>query len=113
LIGQQQRKVIALRIKIKACQVCKRFEEDVSKTEAGDIPDHDCLRNHIGTSGSMGADVLVKLIHELFDTYNCTVDCIVTDSDDDSTMRAHTRWSNEDYEKNYHRPVPRFPVGNA
>jgi rubrerythrin len=110
LVGLTQRKVLCLTVKIKVCTICKKIEDDPSKS-ADDIPEHECLRNHIGLLGSMESDALVEMIHDLFDRWRCTVDRIVTD--DDSTMKAHAKWNDSDYIAYYNKPVPRLPVGNS
>jgi hypothetical protein len=110
LVGLKLRKVIALCVKIKACVICKKFEDDPTKT-AEDIPEHDCLRNHYGWSGSMESDALVEMLHDLFDKWCCTVDRIVTN--DNSTMKAHAKWNDSDYIANYIKAAPRLPVGKS
>ena len=108
LVGMITRKPIKLVVKIKLCQTCRAVEEDENKTE-DDIPDHDCLRNHIGSSGSMEAGGLLDMLHDLHDTWHCCIDSIVTD--DDSKMKAQAKWNNANYERHCGQPPPRVSAG--
>ena len=51
--------------------------------------------NFKGSSGSMEPTALVKMTHELFDSYMVRLGTLV--ADDDSSIRAQMKWSNADW----------------
>ena len=54
----------------------------------------------------MEAAALLSMYHYLFDRYRVVLEYIVTD--DDSTMRSHLCWKNDDYKKKY-GSIPQVP----
>jgi len=58
-----------------------------------DVPPHDFCKNHDGSSGQMEPDSCLELIVSLCDKFECVVNLLCCD--DDSSVRAHCRWSNE------------------
>jgi hypothetical protein len=92
-IGMHSRKVIALVIKCKTCNVCSQW-----KKKHGDELDclpHKCWKNHDGSSGSMESAGCLELVVRCFDEFNVVVDLLCCD--DDSSIRADCQWSNADY----------------
>jgi hypothetical protein len=96
--GAVTRKPIAMVLMQKYCRICSLADA----TEAAPVK-HTCSINHIGSSGSMDASVLVEMFHDLYDTNMCLVTTIVTD--DNSKMKATLRWNNEGH-KTHHGTKP-------
>jgi len=59
------------------------------------MPEHECTINHEGGSGAMESAALLDMLHFISTNYPVNVTVVLTD--DDSTMRAVTQWSNADY----------------
>jgi len=94
VFGALTRKPIMMCIKSKFCRVC------TSAKRLNKVPkQHKCCANHVDSSGSMEADALLDMIHELKSKWNVHVSHLCTD--DDSTMRARVRWGNEDYKRHF------------
>jgi len=94
IIGAKTRKPIIMCVKTKFCRVCCYAKAK------GAIPrNHRCGINHTDSSGSMEADALVDMVHELDTKWKCHMVKICTD--DDSTMRARLRWNNDDHKAFY------------
>jgi hypothetical protein len=62
--------------------------------------DHDCPATVEGSSGAMESAGLVQLAHSLLDEKPVIFETII--GDDDSSMRAHMKWSNADWMVNNH-----------
>ena len=85
--------LVAYDIKSKICNVCSWHENK-------DVPvrDHTCLKNHVSASGGMEPLAILDMTVDLYNRKNCVVNTVVTD--DDSSIKAKLKWSNEDYMKN-------------
>jgi hypothetical protein len=94
LVGARTRKPVAIDIKSKKCNFCSAWDRN-KKTE-GDPPEHNCRKNHNGSSSSMEACLL--MVVDLYNNANCIVFRIC--ADDDASTRSLLRWSNADYMRN-------------
>jgi len=102
IIGARTRKPISMCIKSKFCHICS-----LAKSK-GVVPrNHQCVINHTDSSGSMEADALVDMVHELDSKWKVHLSHICTD--DDSTMRARLRWNNNDH-KAKHGDFPKVQI---
>ena len=79
------KQVCALLIKSKYCVICSRNE-----TKKRPAPEHDCYKNHEGSSKSMESSACVSLLKQMHNE-GFTVRRLV--GDDNSTFRADTRHS--------------------
>jgi hypothetical protein len=96
LVGSRTRKPVAMEIKSKKCNFCSAWYRN--KNKEGDPPEHDCKKNHVGSSSSMELEACLSMIVDLFDNANCVVFRIC--ADDDASTRSLLRWSNADYMHN-------------
>jgi hypothetical protein len=79
---------VGLAILNRYCRVCSSSTND-------DPGDHDCTSNFTGASGAMESAALVEIAHGMLDDDHVLLGTIV--ADDDSSMRAHMKWSNADW----------------
>jgi hypothetical protein len=100
-IGGYTRKAVSMVIKSKLCNYCLTRERRYPGEE---VPLHDCLRNHDGSSGTMEPQACLDMLVDLFNNKHCLVDLIC--ADDDATTRSLLKWSNEDYMKNNNTTDP-------
>lgn len=92
LFGCRTRKPMWWCVKAKYCRVCSKCENE------GDVPAHDnCPANHVGSSKSMEPLAVVDVAQHMHKRFKCELKYLI--ADDDSTMKANCRWSNEDYKK--------------
>jgi hypothetical protein len=77
----------------KHCRICSNAKELGEKE--GNVPEHVCAVNHVGSASSMKPLAVVDMVHKLNDKFKCNLTCIVTD--DDSKMKSNCRWSNADH----------------
>ena len=92
VMGGFSRKIIAKAICSKACGFCKGW----NRRHTADVPppDHDCFKNHEGSSGSMEPIAVLEMFVSL---YNERVILGTIVADDDSSIRAKLKWNNEDH----------------
>ena len=110
IFGAKTRKPLVCVVKSKLCNYCTYFKKSNPGVEV--VPNHDCMRNHTGSSGSMEAAGCLELLIKLFDQYHCVVEKLCCD--DDSSVRADCRWSNADYLKNNNTDVlPQVPISKG
>ena len=117
LLGGNTRKVINYRCMSKYCRKCFLAERTKKKV------DHECPKNHIGSSKSMECEAIFRMVKDAFFNHGYTCGVIV--SDDDSTMKSNLKhsyrekieeglMSKDDWPKNkQNRPKPdngRLPV---
>ena len=95
-IANLTRKPIAKYICCKSCKKCKTWYRHHAADE--DVPEHECVSNFDGTSGSMEPEAMLQMYKALYDQYQTIVGTIVTD--DDSSIKAKMKWSNADHMKN-------------
>jgi hypothetical protein len=69
VVGNLTRKVVALSIKCKICNVCTAFRKKIPDVLV-DVPPHECWKNHTGTSGAMEAASCLELVVSLFNDSN-------------------------------------------
>jgi hypothetical protein len=95
-VGALTRKPLILCVKSKLCNECRWYKKkNPNDAEAVFQPDHQCWKNHVGSSKSMEAQACLDLTTELFNNMNVIVKGIVID--DDSSTKAQVRWSNKDW----------------
>jgi len=87
--GQRTGLMIALKIMSKKCTTCDR----AAKFESEVVPEHNCPKNHEGSSKSMEPLAAVELLKSIYDHGNCYISTIV--SDDDSTTAANCKHSHQ------------------
>jgi len=92
-VGMLTRKPIAWSVLAKSCSFCKGWHH--THMEGEDPPDHECVKNHDGSSGSMGPIAMLNMCKGLVDNSHVIPKHIVTD--DDCSIKAKLRWSNADY----------------
>ena len=98
-IALTNRKPVGMCLRNKYCRICSIWQ-----TKQKEAPVHNCKRIHIGSSGSMESSALIEMVEWLFFEKFCIVEYVVTD--DDSKMKAHTKWSNADWARHFNLPVP-------
>jgi len=109
-VGQLTRKPIAKQIYSRSCSICKGFYRKHEVTEA--VPEHDCVKNYDGSSGSMEPMAVLEMHTRLHDDKSVVVGRIVTD--DDSTIKAKLKHSNNTWmEKNNTTIKPRIINSNG
>ena len=92
LVEATTRKPIRVDIRCKICNICTANTND-------EVRMHKCTINHTGSSGSMEPISILNMVIDSFNINCVLVNRIVTD--DDSTIKAKLKWSNEDY-KTFH-----------
>jgi len=87
MVGGKSKKVIGFKAMSKDCSDCK-----VLKRKHGDsipIPDHECVKNHDGSSKSMECEAILLMAIEALDK-GFSIETIV--ADDDTTMKKTLRY---------------------
>jgi len=87
------RKPICLETKHKVCRYCKIWH--INHTIDIPVPEHDCVVNHVGSSGSMEALAVLAMYIRIYEIHHVVIDTFITD--DDSTIKAKLKWSNADH----------------
>jgi hypothetical protein len=100
-VGGYTRKPIAMIIKSKLCHYCTIWKQRNGNEE---VPVHDCMKNHEGSSGAMEPIACLDLTVIMFRNKYCKIALIC--ADDDASTRSLLKWSNEDYMKNHNTNVP-------
>jgi len=95
-IASQTRKPVAKHVCCKSCKKCKSWFRHHAQDE--EVPQHECVTNFEGSSGSMEPEAMLEMYKTLCDKYQTIVGTIVTD--DDSSIKAKLKWSNQDHMKN-------------
>jgi hypothetical protein len=109
LVGKHCRKPLCLVIKSKLCNYCSTYAK---KNPGVDIPLHDCVKNHTGSSSSMEPLGCLEMVEMMFLKWHCVVARICCD--DDASTRSLVRWSNEDYMRNNNTTVvPKVPISKG
>jgi len=104
-VGQRTRKPIAKQIYSKSCSYCKAFYRKHQITEQ--VPPHECIKNYDGSSGSIEPVAVLQMYIALYDERSVVVERIITD--DDSTIKAKLKWSNQTWmTKNNSNVQPRM-----
>lgn len=99
LIGKSTRKAVAMCLKSKYCKKCSAAARKNTPAKK-----HCCQKNHFGSSGSMESSSLLEMTESLYYNKYCCLSFVITD--DDSSMKANCKWSNEDWAKHMGLPVP-------
>jgi len=90
MFGHHTRKPLLCQVKSKLHNCCTAFKK---RNPDVDVPPHDCCKNHDGPPGQMEPDSRLELVVSLCDKFECVVNLLCCD--DDSSARAHCRWSDE------------------
>jgi hypothetical protein len=108
LVGEFTRKPIAFTLMSKRCNFCftwKKKNKDIMDDDMElYMPDHDCTKNHDGTSSAMEPNACLQMVVSLHDDFFVVVHRIC--ADDDASTRSMLRWSNADYMKNNNTNEP-------
>ena len=108
-IGPMTRKVVAKAMCSKACAQCKKWCVSHPATEKP--PPHKCFINHTGTSGAMEPIAVLHMCKWLHEQH-VMLDWMVCD--DDSSIKAKLKWSNQDHMKNNNTTeVPKIVNSNG
>ena len=83
MIGALSKKIVSARVVNKECSTCTQAQR--MGTEA---KDHECPRNHEGSSKSMEADTALYLVNKLDDYSDSKLYIEAFVTDDDSSIRA-------------------------
>ena len=94
-IGPLTRKVVAKSLCSKACGKCKKWYMSHPTTEQP--PQHNCFINHAGKSGAM-EPIAVLAMYKCIYNQEVTLEWMACD--DNSSIKAKLKWSNEDHMKN-------------
>ena len=109
VIAQLTRKAVEKEVCSKGCGYCKTWRTNHPVTEAP--PMHHCFVNHEGSSGSMEPKAVCNMYLRLFNK-RVIVKRFV--ADDDSSIKARLKWSNEDYKIIHNTTqVPRIMNSNG
>ena len=95
IFAMLSRNAIALTTCSKHCGFCKTWYTQHTIDE--EVPHHNCFINHEGTSGAMEPVAILRMYTRL---YNQRVIVARFVADDDSSMKAKLKWSNESYKLN-------------
>jgi hypothetical protein len=102
LVGGYTRKPIAMTIKSKMCNFCKAWEKKPLNNGI-DPPEHQCSKNHDGSSSAMEPEACLDMVTHLFRSH-CYVVAMIC-ADDDASTRSLLWWSNADHMKNNNTTV--------
>ena len=81
IIGGRKKGIIGMVLYSKACRKCDSAEKKGEETE-----EHECPKNFEGSSKSMEAAAILKMVEDAYYNHFFIIDVIV--SDDERTMRA-------------------------
>ena len=84
LIGANTRKVIRMLVKAKKCGIC-----EAARSKNVTPMEHQCVKNHEGSSKSMEASAACELLTDVYESGRTPVKIIV--GGDDSTFRANIK----------------------
>ena len=80
LVGKYSRKPLLLVIKSKMCNYCSSCQKkNPAMTKDDEVPPHDCLKNHEGSSASMEPLGCLEMVQMLFEKWHCIVESICCD----------------------------------
>ena len=98
LVECSTRMPILWSVRSKICGVCSRHDHN-----EGPPRQHTCRINHQGSAGAMEPLAVLGMVTEAFNTKCVIISCLITD--DDSSMKAKMKWSNEDWMLNNNTDV--------
>ena len=87
MFGAVSKKVLSYRAVSKVCSFCDKIKS--KKGEKAEIPAHECVRNHLGSSKSMESEAILYMCKESFYSKGFYVHCVC--ADDDTTMKKVLR----------------------
>jgi hypothetical protein len=97
LVGSCTRKPISMMIKSKLCNYCKTWKKN-KNNDGVDPPEHDCKKNHDGSSSAMEPEACLDMVTDLHNSW-CVIVARIC-ADDDASTRSLLRWSNADHMTN-------------
>jgi len=97
LVASKTRKPVAKTMLAKCCSICRSFYKRRPVEEQP--PEHECVKNHDGSSGSMEPKAMVQMVVQLHRDHHVLVKTLITD--DDSSVKAKAKWSNADHMLNH------------
>ena len=100
LVEASSRKPVAFTLRSKFCSICSRHNNDTGTP----VRAHTCTINHEGSSGSMEPLAILDMVVSLYDKHRVLVKTIITD--DDSSIKAKLKWSNDDWQLNNNTNSP-------
>lgn len=92
----------------KQCAKCSKHNNNPMNEDLS-VPEHCCVKNFEGSSGTMEPQACVDIATELHD--KCQVNIRMIRVDDDATTRSAIRWNNADCLINNNTDVlPQVPI---
>jgi hypothetical protein len=95
-VGGLTRRPVVLDIKCKICNYCFTWKK--KHGEALPVPEHECTKNHAGTSKAMEALAALTLVVDCYEQHRVIIARICID--DDASTRSKLKWSNKDWMAN-------------
>ena len=93
LVEATTRKPVAFTLRSKFCLICSQ-----QKDQSIPVRQHACTINHEGSSGSMEPLAILDMVVFMYEKQKVLVKTIITD--DDLSIKAKLKWSNEDWQLN-------------
>jgi len=94
LVGQQTRRPIAWHIMGKACSFCQGWKRGVKGRNNEPVVEHNCRATWDGSSGAMEPVAMLNMV--VLSNRSCCVVVKHIVTDDDSSIKAKSKWSNAD-----------------
>ena len=95
IMGGMSKKIMNHRCISKCCSICDRHKKGETSELTNDVAtkpkDHECPKNHFGSSKSMETEAIYQMVKEAYYEQGFVIGTII--SDDDSTMKANLRHS--------------------
>jgi len=89
LVEQTTRHPVIRSIKSKLCATCQ------GQKRSGKMKEHTCFINHDGAASAMEPQAVLEMVVRLFDKFKVETAHVI--ADDDSSMKAKLKYSNDDY----------------
>ena len=96
LVEGKTRRPIAYAVRSKICAICKAHKDPTVA-----VRPHECMINHVGSSGSMEPLAILDMVVDLYDNAMRRVVITQLVTDDDSSIKAKLKWSNADHMLNH------------
>jgi len=93
LVASKTRKPASRTTLAKCCGFCRSFHKRRPVEEQP--PEHECVKNHDGSSGSMEPKATAQMVVDLHRNHQVLVKTLTTD--DDSSVKAKAKWSDADH----------------
>ena len=102
-VTSRTRKPISVEVMALSCRFCGTWKKKHPLDDQ--VPPHQCVKNHDGSSGSMEPLAVLEMYKRLYDEQQVVVAKIV--ADDDSAIRSKLKWSHAGYVTN-NIDIPRY-----